>query len=128
LRTLGKVVEESVEKILVRHLGANAVRSEIKLVGPGGQRVIDSMLTLGNRISYLEVQVWASESGRSVRWPDWSGRCGLQPLRRKLWKARWCCSHGQRPVKAQMALVLAELGEGASAVRIISGLRTSRNI
>jgi hypothetical protein len=56
LRTLGKVVEESVEKILVRHLGANAVRSEIKLVGPGGQRVIDSMLTLGNRISYLEVK------------------------------------------------------------------------
>jgi hypothetical protein len=121
LRTLGMVVEQSVDKILVRRLGSNAIERGVQLFGPGGRRVIDFMLRIGDRVSYLEVKYGLPRKAgpalaRLVGQMRTATAAAAEVAEGEVVLFTWAA-----PSEAQMVLLLAELGEGASAVRIING-------
>ena len=121
LRNLGMVVESAVGQILTRIVGTGAVRSGIPLVGPGGRRVIDFMVQMGNRVAYLEVKYGLPRrAGPALTRLVGQIRTGVAAAAQRdgvfvlfTWNA---------PSQAQMTLLASQLGPNSGFVQHIHGL------
>lgn len=122
LRYLGVAVENGVAQVLERRFGAELVRrGAIIMEGPGGRRVIDFLLNVGNRLTYIEVKYGLPRQAGAA----------LTRLVGQMRTATNAVSGGKgsvilftwaAPSEAQMALVVSALGETAGSVKIVSGL------
>ncbi|HET7792710.1 MAG TPA: PKD domain-containing protein [Rhizobacter sp.] len=126
LRNLGMVVEAQVERLLVSRFGAAAVQNGIRLEGAGGTRVIDFLVRLGDRLTFLEVKYGLPRKAgaaltRLVGQMRTATTAGAELAAAEGATSEVVLFTWAAPTEAQMALVLAELGETASSVRIVSG-------
>lgn len=122
LRYLGVAVESAVERVLVRMVGnVGTVTRGIRLVGPGGTRVIDFLVTIGNRLTYLEVKYGLPrQAGPALARLVGQMRTATAvaaEVEGDVVLFTWAA-----PSEAQMALLAAELGEGATAIQMVHGL------
>ena len=124
LRSMGLVVERSASIVLRRVLGSGAtIDRGVRLVGVGGQRVLDFWLRVGNRVAILEAKYkLPSGAGRQltrlvsqIRTAQTSQQAIREGAQVVLWTYR-------APTSAQMNLVLSNLGKGASGVQLVDGL------
>ncbi|MBK9362876.1 MAG: RHS repeat-associated core domain-containing protein [Rubrivivax sp.] len=121
LRALGATVESAVERILIQTLGRSAVSSQIRLVGPGGRRVIDFMIQVKDRVALLEVKYGLPQKvGPAMTRLIGQIRTGTAAAAERdgvfvlfTWAA---------PSEAQMALLASQLGPGAGFVQHVHGL------
>ena len=115
------VVEIAVGQTLVRVLGRQAVQGGIRLVGPGGPRVIDFLVQVGNRIAVLEVEYGLPRKvGPAMARLLGQIRTGTAAAAER--DGVFVLFPWAAPSEAQMALLAGQLGEGAGFVQHVHGM------
>ncbi len=125
LRTLGQVVENAARQVLGKALRIDPMKIGTKVVnGPGGRRVIDFFITIGQRTATIEAKYGIPRFGsqaftrlvaqlRSAMATQDTGQVVLWTLR--------------APTQAELSGLLSTLGTEASAIQFVSGLQGLAN-